>query len=98
MKRTYTQGPWKVGKERNPMGEVRIVPANNENFTIALTREDYIGSEMRDANARLIAAAPDLLEALHHAINMLGNQYSGEGREKGWKSIEAAISKAEGRE
>ena len=49
-----------------------------------------------DANARLIAAAPDMLEALKYAYNYLGG-FGLEG-EPGCKRIIAVINKAEGRE
>ncbi len=74
------------------------------------TNEDT-ASELQEANARLAAAAPDLLEALKALIDYAENEaYSLEKlkdspeaeaeAEKAWKSVEAAraaIASAEGR-
>ena len=67
---------------------------------LALPEEE--ASAIQDANARLIAAAPELLEALKHARNQM--KRSGFCFEMddindcdGYRSIDAAIAKAEGR-
>jgi hypothetical protein len=51
----HTQGPWQLDKHVN--GEVFIYPKNGRH-PICKVNKDY------EANARLIAAAPELLEAL----------------------------------
>lgn len=61
-----------------------------------MCRLDHAG-EFSEDNARLIATAPDLLEALkeaRHCLNMSGNQYPSSVE----REIDAAIAKAEGRE
>lgn len=57
----HTPGPWEYGEER---GLCREIHADNgpELFAIAQTRHG--DPEICEANARLIAAAPELLEAL----------------------------------
>lgn len=59
----HTPGPWEASLTANSIGQRFIYGPNNEH--VALT---YNGNVRRigqqDANARLIAAAPDLLEAL----------------------------------
>jgi hypothetical protein len=47
-----------------------------------------------EANARLIAAAPDLLEALKA---IMSDRFNGPDSEPIWRRAEAAIAKAEGR-
>lgn len=56
MERKYTPGPW---AHRNG----RIYAADRENLTIANVARAADG-DYNPANARLIAAAPDLVEAL----------------------------------
>lgn len=50
------------------------------------------------ANARLIAAAPDLLAALLHVMPHVGPGYSGKQRYDILETARAAIAKATGRE
>lgn len=67
----HTPGPWMIGKsERVIAGVIEI----EQHHSIGLTYEERI------ANARLIAAAPELLEALHNLYYMTLNHpaiYSG---------------------
>ena len=66
---TYTQGPWTIDYAMNDYeghylnGAGRLVAMTN-------TVENEVTDEDR-ANARLIASAPDLLEALNKAISEL---------------------------
>lgn len=60
----HTPGPWQVGMAFDNYGETEIAiehmtPAGNLVVAVALG-----GLQGQDANARLIAAAPDLLGAL----------------------------------
>lgn len=64
----FTPGPWKV------------VPCNDQwGIEAEVTICGHVGraiiiSGLTEANARLIAAAPDLLEALESAISMLNTK------------------------
>ena len=60
--RQHTPGPWHVNELGNVADKTRIVIG-----VIATTFESYSG----EANARLIAAAPDLLEALEWCADTL---------------------------
>lgn len=92
MKNQHTPGPWAVSPYNN------IV---SKNGTVAKT-EQMPGNddEERKANAHLIAAAPDLLSALHllldklhaHAPKLIANVHT----ENAIVKAEMAISKAEG--
>ena len=56
----HTPGPWTVGDP--PYGHTEIEGGDPPYLLAVATR--YWGQEVAHANARLIAAAPDLLEAL----------------------------------
>ena len=62
MSAQHTPGPWRVG----PVDDTRIVSVKHDE-EIAIASGDYDSPEgwpIMEANARLIAAAPDLLDAL----------------------------------
>lgn len=97
----HTPGPWKIA-------------FGARDFHITGTREDtsghYIARTINDfaedeANARLIAAAPELLEALNAVAAEVGmtpeapRSYSGDSYlpEKFHELVLAALAKAEGR-
>lgn len=90
----HTKGPWEIGQGletiENMDGEAICNMHSSTAFQIGLDLE---------ANARLIAAAPELLEAVREYLALLKSDYMGS---KGWLSpegprIEALIAKAEGR-
>jgi hypothetical protein len=81
----HTPGPWAVIE--SPRGY--IVAARDGVYDIAVIRD--IGSEDNHANARLIACAPDLLEALRPLTK--GVYWITDAQVK---AARAAIAKAEG--
>jgi hypothetical protein len=85
MSKAHTPGPW---IEQEEVGFVEIHPAHNELFTVAHVK----GFDMHEAraNARLIAAAPELLEALKAVALWMGKDI------EDWPSVQQAIAKAEG--
>jgi len=97
----YTRGPWRIG---NGTCVVADTPTRNwgKSFSINYySREDerrHYGGDLIaesinvEANARLIAASPDLLEACK-AVLAVG----GEDWEAGERVLRAAIAKAERR-
>jgi hypothetical protein len=97
---THTPGPWEISK--NEAGELDICEAGAGNMLADLAK-----CKNAEANARLIAAAPDLLEALRGLIDQLeaaGIHIPGEDSGQ-WHGAEGisfsraieAIAKAEGR-
>lgn len=58
----YTPGPWHFGPSLNAPGQF-FIGQPRHNLTLAHVHNFSDGQ--REANARLIAAAPDLLEAVH---------------------------------
>ena len=84
--RQHTPGPWHVNELGNVADKTRIVIG-----VIATTFESYSG----EANARLIAAAPDLLEALKEMLDGHEDACTGYGEGAADKA-RAAIAKATG--
>lgn len=86
----HTPGPWTVH------GEPHDLCVRAGGSTVA----EVIPREARAANARLIAAAPELLEALSQASDLLhrhmGQYGADELDERGLEVIRAAIAKATG--
>jgi hypothetical protein len=67
MKQTHTPGPWKlmINGLGNTLG---VVSEAAPNFSLAKVELKYRPREINEANAKLIAAAPELLEALNQVI------------------------------
>ena len=112
----HTPGPWftgvsygfpgRVHAKLEAIGHVRRFVAVAD---VLLSQSERMGDrevldDERNANARLIAAAPDLLEALRNALTQVADATSGyperERHETPAATIaraEAAIAKAEGK-
>lgn len=99
-KQTHTPGPWTANPARfvaGANGDVAIV--NDHHSLIAVA---YVRNGEEQANARLIAAAPDLLAACRAVAGMEQRARAGEYID--WTSngneaiqlVRAAIAKAEG--
>ena len=63
----HTPGPWMICYWSD--GGARYIGPDNTQW-VARIAEDNIPEDIRLANARLIAAAPDLLEALQEACDL----------------------------
>ena len=63
----YTPGPWNVDKENAHTGQVATCHGDHEGWYEVWTMEWSDGVD-QEANAHLIAAAPELLEALEMLI------------------------------
>ncbi len=81
----HTPGPWTVSEDNW---------SQTTGDTYSILEESYEASE-RKANARLIAAAPELLEALKGVLVRLEHSGSWEGEDEK-TAARAAIAKAEG--
>lgn len=102
----HTPGPWKSRRESAGAWKVGGGPIGEYPICTRLSTVEHMEEESY-ANARLIAAAPDLLEALEEAANALDvtaayirehtpNKATAEGIENDARKARAAISKAEG--
>lgn len=89
----HTQGPWRVAPANlYPSGGINVDSAVEKKYVclVAGNWDDEVGQ----ADARLIAAAPDMLEALKNLLAV----HQGEGGTK-YHAVDianAAIAKAEG--
>ena len=110
----YTPGPWRVG-EQTEKQHTRIEQCSARgdgqwSITVGWVNDDAntvpdadgrLGETWK-ANARLIAAAPDLLEALDHCEKILNAWFADPGDDPGRRAMaavnkaRAAIAKAEG--
>ena len=82
-KTTYTRGPWRIGDAGRT-----VFGAPNGNPS-----PETVARGLSRANARLIAVAPELLEAARHAVALLERlDYDAPGRAE----LAAAIARAEG--
>lgn len=82
MNTQHTPGPWRFEESTKT---IRAVP---QNYWLA-TMDSWDGAVDHEANARLIAAAPDLLEALEEMVEESINREV---------KARAAIAKARGQE
>lgn len=101
--RKHTPGPWSLSEETHRDGlRSKLIHGMPEGM-LAIVRVEHQGAYYGDANARLIAAAPDMLDALQHLSSVYEHIWvkmsDGEmAIVKGaWEVAEAAIAKAEGR-
>lgn len=86
-----TKGAWKV--VRNGFWKMGVQDSNG-NWLTYKAGEDLMGQEMVEANAKLMAASPDLLKALQKMVAMMdsGDEH-GDGSD--WHiSARKAIAKA----
>ena len=88
----HTPGPWRVSYES---GTTRIRTADNESIMCNETYYPWVPHN--DADWHLIAAAPDLLDALERCLNFIANTESemGETLPCG-DQARTAITKAKG--
>lgn len=100
----HTPGPWVVRKRETYPGHVHEGFFKIDGFTAKGEQEyrvasviDGNDSPQNESNARLIAAAPDLLEALQDVVNSVARCTSGDVCQMSdFSSARAAIAKATG--
>ena len=94
----HTPGPWKTVARNYPIADTGDYDGCWEVLTGDPKKpivQIWGDSDEDEANARLIAAAPDLLEALKDTLQLL-EVYCGDFEEGTRKQARAAIAKAEG--
>lgn len=104
----HTPGPWSVDSESGNDGEAEVIVAADRTICwTADTFTDEEGAAITDedrANARLIAAAPELLSCCRELLAIVEDEYANDRYPeelKSWKrtisDTAKAIAKAEGR-
>ena len=99
---THTPGPWQIG-EGNEI-EAKVDPENSDSYWAPIcTIDDGWSPPLIEANACLIAAAPELLANAAACLEIWDNLYGHECDEKGdmqeiaaFETLRAIIAKAEG--
>jgi len=95
MKTKHTPGPWKIN-QRNSQGDIEII-APNENYKDGgFIAELSCDDKNTSANARLISAAPELLEACKFVLSNLQVSRLPQFRAE-TEILAEAIAKAEGK-
>lgn len=95
-----TPGPWRFDEQTTLSGGPVFYIAQDDNAKYTPNYSDVSQTcsgelkHIQKANAQLIAAAPDLLEALQDALHA----YDKHGEHSEWDFARAAISKALGEE
>lgn len=88
----WTPAPWHVGEFG---GNVTVLAPNDAGSEDIIIGVSHFGpKEWREANARLIAAAPELLEHLEYAVKLLTGIF-GNGKAQ-VDAMRAALAKARG--
>ena len=96
----HTPGPWRAytGEVRPQMmyrRNICILEESGERF-MAVAADHHVDQVTEhEANAHLIAAAPDLLEACEEALQRLGGRFQAEDMQAG-RTLRAALAKARG--
>ena len=78
----HTPGPWRINPSPPIVKNSVLIDAPRldgvaDRYAVALLRKDF---EDTEANVRLIAAAPEMLEALEAALEVLAYHYDSAGR------------------
>jgi hypothetical protein len=99
----HTPGPWIHDTRGYPHPDVKAASGRNIACTWGVNNQPKTPEaaaaqqEIARANARLIAAAPELLEALKEVLNNPAGDYdASDGYENAVKQARAAIAKATG--
>lgn len=97
MSKGFTPGPWKVGGEWPQIvavyaGSLYIAHANTGAGSDWINNVNPLGRDVAKANAHLIAAAPELLEALE-AVELARNTDEAKDWERATKLTDAALAK-----
>ena len=91
METKHTQGEWRVIRKMNvKSSEGYICSCGGKRTSMSINNE----IEMNTANAKLISAAPDLLNALRSMLSQLENEHVSEFMDEFINEAKEAIEKA----
>jgi len=102
----HTPGPWTAKPTQEGDWQIDTGPDQDLNLTLwsamavihGCDGDPELGLKKAEANARLMAAAPDLLEALEELFHLIDDAYDGERlfTLNLQRKVRAAIAKAKG--
>jgi len=93
----HTSAPWEVDRNNVHTGQIAVIHWCLNNDWVEIWSPNFPeDEETQEANATLIAAAPDLLEALEDCLRELVTPISGTSIIRAEKKAIAAIAKARG--
>ena len=99
-KQTHTPGPWRFDEKQIHGDVMAFDPERSRAVCVAQIHNERTAgtpNEQARANARLIAAAPELLAELKKALEFVVATHGGENDGDIQEDIRAAIQKAEGK-
>lgn len=91
-KTKHTPGPWHT----DPAKSFYVFAHGSLAEQSGVNNGPFVCNASTQANSRLIAAAPELLQALLHVMPHVGTNYSGKQRYDILEPARAAIAKARG--
>lgn len=96
----HNKGPWYIARHYGSSGfEVCAhTPAGDVELATVHDESEYVPSLPAEANARLMAAAPELLTALEELMGAMGGEPPTEAIAIAWVQALAAIAHATGGE
>lgn len=94
----YTPGPWTIGDSDLPVSQFAVLQSEptRKHSTILRMAKGIQPFEEISANAHLIAAAPDLLEAAIALKDVCNRPSCARTRAEAWRNLDKAIAKATG--
>ena len=95
----FTPGPWKISRTAGRRHDLRRTISSSIYGRDCIVEVFGLSIENTEANAHLIAAAPELYKACKMAIEATGGSKHWQGEtEKFLLAMETALAKAEGKE
>ena len=94
---SFTPGPWETDRNNVHSGQIATIHhcIGNDWVEVRSPEATCASEETQEANARLIASAPELLAALQELLKFPSGQYSEDnGFDAACLKAEAAIAKA----
>lgn len=91
----HTPGPWVLSEDH--VSAIYGAPVDGRSYGVVAKTSEYIDPrDSQEANARLISAAPELLEVCKIALDALGCDRLWQDRLEAQRAIRAAMRKATG--
>lgn len=90
----HTPGPWEISKHGTPAHSPQFGVYAPDSPSLRVNDHVIVVGENAEADANLIAAAPDLLAVLEGVL--IASEDNGKMSDIDWNGLRAAIAKAEG--